>query len=89
MLLIPLYQTITTFVYQFEYILHNLNCIVNQDNTMYNNFINDFNKELQYNNKYSSNDIIDYNLTYNNKKTLYINTLLNLLITNSYRRYSK
>lgn len=72
MLLIPLYQTITTFVYQFEYILHNVNSIVNQDNIMYNNFINDFNKELQYNNKYSSNDIIDYNLTYNNKKTLYI-----------------
>ena len=28
LLLIPLYQTTITLVYQFEYILHNLNCIM-------------------------------------------------------------
>ncbi len=74
-LLLPLYQTITTFVYQFEYILHNINAYVNQDNTMYNNFFNDYNKELQQKKNISStsDSLIKYDLKYNNKKTININ----------------
>jgi len=78
-LLLPLYQTITTFVYQFEYVLHNINEFINQDNTMYNNFLNDYNKELQYNKNilYASNNLIKYDLKYNNKKILHINQKFN------------
>ena len=43
-MLIPLYQTTITLVYQFEYILHNLNCIM-KEYTVYNKFIDDYNNE--------------------------------------------
>jgi len=79
LLLLPLYQTINTFVYQFEYILHNINLFINQDNTMYNNFLNDYNKELLYKKNILStyNNLIKYDLKYNKKKTLHINQTFN------------
>ena len=36
MLLLPLYQNIVTLVYQFEYILHNINCLIKANNIHYN-----------------------------------------------------
>ena len=52
LLLIPLYQTTITLVYQFEYILHNLNCIMKKDNTVYNKFIDDYNNENKIDKKH-------------------------------------
>lgn len=78
-LLLPLYQTITTFVYQFEYILHNINSFVNQDDTMFNNFLDNYKEETEYKKNIcnTSNNLIKYDLKYNNKKTLNINQNFN------------
>ena len=73
LLLIPLYQTTITLVYQFEYILHNLNCIMKKDNTVYNKFIDDYNNENKIEKKHIENQkFIDYNLCYKNKNSILI-----------------
>ena len=79
LLLLPLYQTTITLVYQFEYVLHNYYGILNQDFTNYDNFINEFesNRIIKYRNTINL-FTLHYKLNYINKKQLIINT--NLLI---------
>ena len=73
--LLPLYQTTITLVYQFEYILHNYYGVINQDFTVYNDFIDSFNNQrnIIYINKNKPLHIT-YDLNYKNKNTLKINT---------------
>lgn len=77
LLLLPLYQTTITLVYQFEYILHNYYGIINQDFTNYNNFIKEYDeyKTIRYRNTLNL-FTFNYKLTYENKKPLMINTSL-------------
>ena len=77
--LLPLYQTTITLVYQFEYILHNYYGVINQDFTVYNDFIDSFNnqKNIIYINKNKPLHII-YDLNYKNKNTLKINTNIDI-----------
>lgn len=67
---LPLYQTTITLVYQFEYILHNINGIMNGDYTVYNNFIKEYNEQKNINYIQNSNKI-EYTLHYKDKNPLH------------------
>ncbi len=86
--LLPLYQTTVTLVYQFEYILHNMQGLYNAENQLVNYY--EFKDYCKKNIKYSVSQIhlpvnfkyifdINYKLnTDDNRNTLYFNTKITL-----------
>ena len=78
MLLLPLYQNIVTLVYQFEYILHNINCLIKANNIHYNDFMNDYKNELISYNQTTNFPHIRYNIDYKNKYSIDIDYNFNI-----------